>query len=74
MESAEDIGRAAQIGSLEPGKYADLLIVSKDPLADIRNARAIAQVMKNGRIYDAATLNEVYPRQRPLPRQWFQGE
>lgn len=74
IESAEDIGRRAQIGSLEPGKYADLLILSRNPLADIRNARAIAQVMKNGRIYDAATLNEVYPRQRPLPRQWFQEE
>jgi hypothetical protein len=73
LESAEDIGRAAQIGSLEPGKYADLLILSKNPLADVRNARAIRQVMKNGRLYDAATLDEVYPRQRPLSRQWFQG-
>jgi Tol biopolymer transport system component len=73
LESAEDIGRSAQIGSLEPGKYADMLILSKDPLADVRNARAIRQVMKNGRLYDATTLDEVYPRQRPLPRQWFQG-
>ncbi|MET4897635.1 amidohydrolase family protein [Sphingomonadaceae bacterium jetA1] len=72
IESAEQIGRAAYIGSLEPGKYADLLILSKDPLADVRNTRAISQVMKNGRIYDAGTLDEVYPRQRALPRQWFQ--
>ncbi|MFV0624410.1 amidohydrolase family protein [Sphingomonas sp. ac-8] len=73
-ESAEEIGRATQIGSLEPGKYADLLILSKDPLADVRNARAIRQVMKNGRLYEAATLDEVYPRSRPLPAQWFQPE
>ncbi len=71
--SAEIIGHAGDIGSIEPGKLADLLVLDADPLADIRNARVIGQVMKNGRIYDAATLDEVWPRARPLPQQWFQG-
>jgi len=74
IDSAEQIGRAAYIGSLEPGKYADLLILSKNPLVDIRNTREIAQVMKNGRLYDAGTLDEVWPRQRALPRLWFQQD
>ncbi|WP_106640261.1 amidohydrolase family protein [Allosphingosinicella vermicomposti] len=46
------------IGSLEAGKLADLVILDADPLADIRNTDKIAKVMLNGRLYDAATLNE----------------
>jgi len=46
------------IGSLEPGKLADLVILDADPTQDIRNTDHIHQVMLNGRLYDAATLNE----------------
>jgi Tol biopolymer transport system component len=69
--SSEVIGRAKEIGSLEPGKFADILVLTKDPLKNIRNTRALREVMKNGRLYDADTLNEVWPRQRPLGRLWF---
>ena len=72
--SAETIGRQDDIGSLAPGKFADLVILDANPLDDIRNTLAIAQVMKNGRLYDAATLDEVWPRQRRLPAQWFARE
>ena len=72
--SAEAIGRAGEFGSLEPGKFADLVILNADPSLDIRNSKAVAQVMKNGRLYDANTLDEVWPRQRPLPMQWFADE
>ncbi len=46
------------IGSLEPGKLADLIILNADPTVDIQNSDEIAKVMLNGRLYDAATLNE----------------
>ena len=72
--SAEVIGRAAEIGSLEAGKLADLLILDADPRADIRNTRRIGAVMKNGRICDPATLDETWPRQRALPPSWFAAE
>lgn len=69
--SARTIGRAAEFGSLEPGKYADLVILERDPLADIRNTLAIAQVMKNGRLYDGGSMDEIWPRQKPLERRWY---
>lgn len=74
MGSAEAIGRTHDIGSLEPGKFADLLIFDADPLADIANVEKLGQVMKNGRLYEAATLDEVWPAKRPLPAQWFASE
>lgn len=72
--SAAAIGRSGEFGSLEPGKFADLVILNADPSVDIRNSKSVAQVMKNGRLYDANTLDEIWPRQRTFPRQWFEDE
>lgn len=72
--SAEVIGRAAELGSMEAGKFADLLILDRDPLANIVNTQSLRFVMKNGRLYDADTLDEVWPRQKPLEAQWFWSE
>jgi cytosine/adenosine deaminase-related metal-dependent hydrolase len=66
---AEAIGLADDIGSLETGKLADLLVLDRDPLANIRNSNTISMVMINGRLHDASTLDEVWPRQRKLPAQ-----
>jgi imidazolonepropionase-like amidohydrolase len=66
---AEAIGLAQDVGSLEPGKMADLLVLEKDPLENIRNSNTISMVMVNGRLYDANTLDETYPRQRKLAQQ-----
>src|SRR2546430_5741966 len=57
MGSAEAIGRQREFGSLESGRYADLLILDKNPLLDIRNTLSLREVMKNGRLYDAQTLD-----------------
>ncbi len=71
---AEAIGLDSDIGSLEPGKMADIIVLDRDPLVNIRNTNSVSLVMKNGRLFDASTLDEVYPRQRKLPmQQWMTG-
>lgn len=72
LVGAEAIGHGADLGSLEVGKLADLQVLDADPLADIRNSISVRMVMKNGRLYEAATLDEVWPRRRALPTgQWW---
>jgi imidazolonepropionase-like amidohydrolase len=54
--AARAMGRDKDLGSLEPGKLADLVVFDADPTADIANARRVRMVMKGGALYGRAEL------------------
>ncbi len=72
LDGAKYIGMDQELGSIKAGKLADLVILNADPLADIRNTDQVSHVMINGRLYESATMNQVYPEK--VERQPFYFE
>ena len=70
---AQGIGFEQDLGSISEGKLADLVVLDEDPLEDIRNTTSLRYVMKNGLLYDADTLDTLWPVERKLPTTYWQG-
>ena len=70
IEGARALGIQQDLGSLEPGKIGDLLVLNANPLEDIHNSRDIRFVMKDGILYDANTLDTRWPEIHPCP-EWL---
>ena len=79
IHGANAIGMEQDLGSLEPGKLADLIVLDANPLEDIHNTNTVRYVMKNGRLYEGETLTEerdesAHIRTSPLPHPLPVGE
>ena len=66
-DAARAICLEHELGSLAPRMLADLIVVDGDPLQHMQDSRRVLYTMVNGRLYDALTLEQLEPEQRPLP-------
>ncbi len=74
IDGADYIGYSQDLGSLEVGKRADLVIVNGNPLENIQATADTAMVMVNGRLFDTSTMAEIGGQQHPAPTFFWQRE
>lgn len=75
LNGAKTLALDKEIGSLEVGKLADLIVLDKNPLENIQNTTSVVQTMIGGRLYDSHSMNEIGNYNRPrTPFYWERGE
>ena len=74
LHGAKFLGAEQDLGSIEVGKLADLMVLNSNPLTNIRNTEDLLYVMKGGILYNADTLDEIWPRQRPFGSYYWINE
>ncbi|MBW3618458.1 MAG: amidohydrolase family protein [Proteobacteria bacterium] len=74
LNGAEYLGLDRDIGSLEPGKLADLVVLDANPLENLRNSTSVRWVVVNGRVFESLTMNEIGRTPRARAPFWFEQE
>ncbi len=72
MNGARYIGMEADLGSLETGKLADLIVLDENPLENLRGSESVRYVMVGGQLFDALSMNEIAGKKRQRKPFWFQ--
>ncbi|WP_299443083.1 amidohydrolase family protein [uncultured Aquimarina sp.] len=73
INGANYIGAGNDIGSLKEGKLADLIVLDKNPLDNIRNTETVKYTMVNGRLYDTDTMNEIGNTSKERTKFWWEN-
>ena len=72
INGARYIGMEADLGSLEAGKLADLIVLEENPLENLRSSELVRYVMVGGRMFDALSMNEIAGEKLQRKPFWFQ--
>ena len=71
---AHYLGLDADVGSVEVGKLADFAIVAGNPLDDLSVSQNVRYTVLGGRVYDAATMDQLWPAKVARPKLWFERD